>query len=176
MIITNLLLPPHFTKIITICHALHVRSSGKIITKSSARQRGGPHPAYGACPHVGHRGTGSWYLFEGFIVLVVLVLVYQLYLGATRTFQRKSSSDQWSSTQTSKKNMYFIVFLSKGFELAEQRRLHTAPHCCHKPSKPGAMDWHLDQDGDGDWDRDRDPIWDGDRDKDRHRHRDCYDY
>ena len=43
---------------------LYIGSSGKIITKSSARQRGGPHPAYGACPHVGHRGTGSWYLCE----------------------------------------------------------------------------------------------------------------
>ena len=43
---------------------LYIGSSGKIITKSSARQCGGPHPAYGACPHVGHRGTGSWYLCE----------------------------------------------------------------------------------------------------------------
>ena len=43
---------------------LYIGSSGKIITKSSARQCGGPHPAYRARPHVGHRGTGSWYLCE----------------------------------------------------------------------------------------------------------------
>ena len=68
MIITNLLLPSLFTKICTICMALHlyIGRSGKMITKSSAWQCGGPHPAYGACPHVGHRGTGSWYLCEGF--------------------------------------------------------------------------------------------------------------